>query len=129
MLLVVIVSQFACPPRETLLQRQNLLPGKQKRFPINSGRSLLQKECFSVCTHVSSTLLRHAQEQISRKNDVTIIACVSNILRSIHHKCFHNNVPSLPTLENMEKQWKETMLTQMFPSLESRNNVSYFSRA
>ena len=41
-----------CPPRKTLLRKQNLLPRKQKCFPTNSETFLLRKQCFVVCPHV-----------------------------------------------------------------------------
>ena len=43
-----------CPPRETLLRKQNinLLARKQKCFLTNSEKILLRKQCFLVCPHV-----------------------------------------------------------------------------
>ena len=103
-----------CPPRENIVAcqwKQNLLPGKQKCFPINSETFLLQKEYFPVCPHVSSTI-GMSKKKSREKWGYIMLFIVSNIFDLFTPNVSTALFCSLPTLGNTEKQWKETMFLQ-----------------
>ena len=78
-----------CPPVETLLRKQNLLPGKQKCFLSNSETFhvsqawfLLRKHCFLVFAHLG----KHGETLAGNNVSATIHLRFHFVNKNFYHK-------------------------------------------
>ena len=83
---------YGCPPLETLLRKQNLLPEKKKCFSVSSEtfftcqpRFLFRKHCFLVCPLEKQCCL------VAQHVAVYADLCYKNLINTVRD-CFSRNV-------------------------------------